>query len=202
MGNNPIVGGFFMEYKKIFDTSEKNCVSSIRDTLTSYIKPVIEASRPIIILCIGTDRSTGDCLGPLVGEKLKFLERNNIFVYGNLQNPVHSKNLVETISQIKSKHKSAYILAIDACLGSVQNIGKIVIQNKPLSPGAAMNKDLPQVGDISITGIVNISGGLEFMVLQNTRLFTVMQLADMISQGIYHSILKTLGGKRNTVNII
>ena len=191
-----------MECKKIFDTSEKNCVFGIRDTLTDYLKPVIESSRPIVILCVGTDRSTGDCLGPLVGEKLKFLDRNNIFVYGTLKNPVHSKNLVETISQIKSKHKSSYILAIDACLGSVQNIGKIVIQNKPLSPGAAMNKDLPQVGDISITGIVNISGGLEFMVLQNTRLFTVMQLADMISQGIYHSILKTLGGKRNTVNII
>ena len=27
----------------------------------------------IVILCIGTDRSTGDCLGPLVGHKLKLI---------------------------------------------------------------------------------------------------------------------------------
>ena len=33
------------------------------------------------------------------------------------------------------------------------------------------------------------------MVLQNTRLFTVVQLADMISKGIHHSILKTFGSK-------
>ena len=44
------------------------------------------------------------------------------------------------------------------------------------------------------TGI--ISGALEFMVLQNTRLYTVMKLADVISNGIYHSILKTVGGRR------
>ena len=63
-----------------------------------------------------------------------------------------------------------------------------------------MNKDLPSVGDLSITGIVNISGTLEFMVLQNTRLYTVMQLADTISKGIYHSVIKTVGGKKNSLN--
>ena len=74
------------------------------------------------------------------------------------------------------------------------------MENKPLSPGAAMNKDLPQVGNLSITGIVNISGTLEFMILQNTRLFTVMLLADVISKGIYHSIIKTLGGKQASLS--
>ena len=43
---------------------------------------------------------------------------------------------------------------------------------------------------MSITGIVNISGNFEFMMFQNTRLFTVMSLADCISNGIYHFILK------------
>ncbi|KEI09519.1 DUF1256 domain-containing protein, partial [Clostridium novyi] len=65
---------------------------------------------------------------------------------------------------------------------------------------AAMNKDLPKVGDLSITGIVNISGTLEFMVLQNTRLYTVMYLANIISQGIYHSILKTIGSSNYNFN--
>ena len=43
---------------------------------------------------------------------------------------------------------------------------------------------MPPVGDLSITGVVNISGNLEFIVLQNTRLFTVMSLADCIADGI------------------
>lgn len=43
---------------------------------------------------------------------------------------------------------------------------------------------------MSILGIVNISGNFEFLVLQNTRLYMVMQLADIISKGIYHFSLK------------
>ncbi|MDQ9825248.1 DUF1256 domain-containing protein, partial [Acinetobacter sp. 163] len=58
------------------------------------------------------------------------------------------------------------------------------IEEKPITPGLALNKDLPAVGDLSITGVVNISGNLEFIVLQNTRLFTVMSLADCITDGI------------------
>lgn len=42
---------------------------------------------------------------------------------------------------------------------------------------------------MNITGIVNISGSFEFLVLQNTRLYTVMNLADSISRGIYHFAL-------------
>ncbi|MNI74428.1 hypothetical protein D3C76_1435500 [compost metagenome] len=66
-------------------------------------------------------------------------------------------------------------------------------------PGLAVNKDLPAVGDLSITGIVNISGNFEFMVLQNTRLFTVMTLADTISKGIYHFAIKAIGGRNNSI---
>ena len=33
------------------------------------------------------------------------------------------------------------------------------------------------------------------MVFQNTRLYIVMKLAEIISSGIYHSILKTIGGR-------
>lgn len=53
----------------------------------------------IILLCIGTDRSTGDCLGPLVGYKLKALNTNDVFIYGTLQNPVHAKNLKDVLKK-------------------------------------------------------------------------------------------------------
>lgn len=184
--------------KIIIDPIESNCIFKLGDVLSEIIYPIYMDNRPIIFLCIGTDRSTGDSLGPLVGEKLKFLIRDKIYLYGNLENPVHAKNLCTILAEINTTYSNPFIIAIDACLGSLQNVGKIFIENRPLCPGAAMNKDLPPVGHISITGIVNISGSLEFIVLQNTRLFAVMQLADIISKGIYHSILKTLDSKKTS----
>ncbi|OAA83090.1 spore protease YyaC [Clostridium ljungdahlii] len=184
--------------KLTLDSACRNSVYTLRDKISDEIYPVVKSGRTIVILCIGTDRSTGDSLGPIVGDKLKFLMRNKVELYGNLQYPVHAKNLKNIITEINSKYNKPFIIAIDACLGTIQDVGKIIIETKPLTPGSAMKKSLPQVGDLSITGIVNICGAMEFMVLQNTRLFTVMQLADTISRGLYHSILKTIGGKKNT----
>lgn len=176
---------------KVFstDTSSPTAYIKISDYLLNELKPVLKSNTPIIFICIGTDRSTGDSLGPLVGYKLKFISKNNIHIYGTLDNPVHSKNLSETLDKINSTFDNPYIIAVDSCLGGLSNIGKIFIEKKPLYPGLALNKNLPPVGKMSITGIVNISGNFEFLVLQNTRLSVVMNLADVISKGIYNFTL-------------
>jgi putative sporulation protein YyaC len=139
--------------------------------------------KPIVIVCIGTDRSTGDCLGPLIGfnmdEKL-----SHFHVYGTLKDPVHAVNLEETLAFIKEKHKNPFIIAIDACLGRMKSVGYIQAAKGPIKPGAGVNKELPAVGDMHITGIVNVSGFMEFFVLQNTRLHLVMSMANIISNGI------------------
>ena len=175
------------------DSLSPNSYENIRDYLYNELKPIIKDKRPIIFLCIGTDRSTGDSLGPLIGYKLQFLKRKNFYIYGSLENPVHSKNIETILQRIQENFEDPFIIAVDACLGSFQNVGKI----EPLLPGSALNKNLPSVGNMSITGIVNISGSFEFMVLQNTRLYTVMALADSIANGIYHFILKSVGGKKS-----
>ena len=173
----------------------------IKDYLLKELSPILVQNRSIIFICIGTDRSTGDSLGPLVGYKLKHLSKNNIYIYGTLENPIHAKNMVEVLSKIKSTFINPYIVAIDSCLGSLNNIGKVFIQKKPLCPGLALNKQLPCIGEMSITGIVNVSGSFEFLVLQNTRLNTVMNLADAISKGISYFILKSLDNScSNTSN--
>ncbi|WP_294393293.1 spore protease YyaC [uncultured Clostridium sp.] len=170
------------------DSSSPTAYIKIKEYLLKELSPIIN-TRPIIVLCIGTDRSTGDSLGPLVGYKLKHLATSNIYVYGTLENPVHAKNLSDILNKINCYFSNPYIIAIDSCLGSLNNIGKIFIKNGPLLPGLALNKDLPPIGEMNITGIVNISGSFEFLVLQNTRLHTVMNLADSISRGIYHFAL-------------
>ena len=60
----------------------------------------------------------------------------------------------------------------------------MTIGNGALYPGAGVQKNLPPVGDIHITGIVNIAGMLEHLTLQTTRLSTVVALADAIAEGI------------------
>ena len=53
----------------------------------------------IVFLCIGTDKITGDCFGPLVGSKLnQLLESYNIFninIYGTLNKNVNYINIKE-----------------------------------------------------------------------------------------------------------
>lgn len=135
----------------------------------------------IIVLCIGTDRVTGDSLGPLVGYKLSKSRLQNVKVYGTLENPVHALNLADTTKEIYNKYSNPFIIAIDASLGNSNHLGYITLGKGPLTPGSGVKKTLLPVGDIFITGIVNVSGVLDNLVLQTTRLDTVMTLADCIS---------------------
>ena len=143
----------------------------------------------IVFVCIGTDRSTGDSLGPLVGSFLEEKDISHFHVYGTLDEPIHAVNLDERLREITIKHQDPYIIGIDACLGRMKNVGVIQVADGPVKPGAGVNKELPAVGDIHITGIVNVSGFMEFFVLQNTRLNLVMKMAKTIANGIYQASL-------------
>lgn len=148
----------------------------------------VAPNRPVILLCIGTDRSTGDCLGPLVGSKIKSSGQDFFKVYGTLDKPVHASNLGEKLKEIRENFKDPFIIAVDACLGSLDNVGCITIGDGSIQPGAGVNKKLPPVGHIHITGIVNVGGFMEYLVLQNTRLNLVMRIADTIVEGFHHTL--------------
>lgn len=149
----------------------------------------------LVFLCIGSDKITGDSLGPYIGYKLTQHAAHNFSVYGTLSTPVHALNLARTISQIKKKHPDALVIAIDASLGQKKHLGYVTIGNGALYPGAGVQKELPPVGDIYITGIVNVSGMMEQFTLQTTSLSTVITLADTITQGILN-ILRPAQSKR------
>lgn len=127
------------------------------------------------VLCIGTDRSTGDALGPLVGTLLQEY-RVGVEVWGTLQHPVHATNLPRVIEQLHACGLHP-LIAVDACLGTQDQVGSIVVGKGRIRPGAGVNKVLPEVGDIHVTGTVNVAGHMEYMVLQNTRLWLVFKMA-------------------------
>lgn len=176
----------------IYFSTNINNINSSYQLSTKLIDLILDNdiyNKKLVVLCIGTDRSTGDCLGPLVGYKLNKLSLNKkVDIFGTLNNPVHAKNLDEHIDYIYNTIKNPFILAIDASLGKTENIGNINLIKGPVYPGAGVNKKLQPVGDISITGIVNSSGFMEYIVLQNTRLSIVMKMAEVITTSIYMSL--------------
>lgn len=152
--------------------------------MRALLKLIPDSTTELVVICIGTDRSTGDSLGPLTGTLLTDRHNTSIHVYGTLNEPIHAMNLEDRLAEIKELHINPFVIAIDACLGRVKSIGNVIIADGPIQPGKALNKDLPSVGDIHISGVVNVSGYMEFFVLQNTRLHVVMQMAKKISTAL------------------
>ncbi|MBS8265375.1 spore protease YyaC [Mesobacillus boroniphilus] len=163
------------------ELAAEKLASEILDHLPNF------STRPIVFVCIGTDRSTGDSLGPLIGTLLQEKEVAPYHVYGTLDDPIHAVNMDAKLIEIKEKHFNPFIIGIDACLGRLKSVGSIQVGNGPVKPGAGVNKELPEVGNMHITGIVNVSGFMEFFVLQNTRLNLVLKMAKTIANGIFES---------------
>lgn len=166
-------------------------ILKLSTNLAELLQKSVKKEKPII-LCIGTDRSTGDSLGPLTGWHLTSLLRpHGIEIFGTVDNPVHAVNLENNITTIKDRGPHHPVIAIDACLGKVSPVGTIALEEEPLCPGVGLNKSLPPVGDISITGIVNIGGFMEFQVLQNTRLSLVLKMSRIIANSIFLALRKS-----------
>ncbi|WP_125153364.1 spore protease YyaC [Clostridium rectalis] len=138
-----------------------------------------------VIVCIGTDRCIGDCLGPLVGTLLK--ERHfPLPVFGTVEDPIHALNLEEKLNGIKKTYPDRNIIGIDACLGDTDNIGEIQSRDYPVHPGKGVGKSLPNVGDASIIGIVDASEGNIFN--NNTiRLNLILNMAKAITDAMLHA---------------
>lgn len=173
------------------DSNQQNCSRKISFLLQKCILAYPHHWTELVFLCIGTDRVTGDCLGPYVGHQLRSFCFPGVYIYGTLEHPVHALNLSETRQNILFRHPDSLIIAIDASLGQKKHLGFVTITNGALYPGAAVHKILPPVGHIHITGIVNIAGVLGQLTLQTTRLSTVISIAEQIANGIMLMIPQT-----------
>ena len=152
--------------------------------IASYVKSYIKDET--IIICIGTDKFIGDCLGPLVGTLLK--DKNfPLPVYGTISLPIHALNLEKKLLDIKTKHPNCKILAIDASLGDEASIGEIHCRDYSIHPGKGVGKKLPDVGEASIIGIVDSCHKADFFTTSAIRLSLIFDIAKVIVDGLLHS---------------
>jgi putative sporulation protein YyaC len=175
------------ENERKFNIHYPHDCQDFANAVRTALREATATGRVIVILCIGTDRSTGDALGPLTGSRLRTLH-GYPHVFGTLDDPVHATNLPDALRLIGADFPNPYIVAVDACLGRLENVGCVTVGRGPLRPGAAVNKELPPVGDTCITGIVNVGGFMEHLVLQSTRLNLVVKMADAIAGGLATSL--------------
>lgn len=154
----------------------------------------------LIFCCIGTDRSTGDSLGPLTGSRLSESVTFPHSVIGTLEKPLHALNLAKQMEGIQNNFSEPFIVAIDACLGKGDSIGQLLFQDGPLEPGSAVGKNLPSIGNVSIKGIVNVAGFMEQAVLQSTRLHLPFEMSKVIAQSLQlaHRRSTTLSYKQSS----
>lgn len=152
---------------------------------TLFLQQIPFHNKNISFFCIGTDRSTGDSLGPLTGACLAEYKNFPFPIIGTLENPLHALNLKEHIEETYAKNPDTFVIAIDACLGKGSSIGQFLLQKGPLHPGQAVGKDLPPIGDISVKAVVNVGGFMEHNVLQSTRLYLSFEMSRILARAIH-----------------
>lgn len=173
-----------MTSKKItyYDPKKSFSITQFQQDFLILLQKMHKKNQPLVLICVGSDRATGDCLGPIVGQ---FFKNSSIYsVYGTLQVPIHAKNINTIIKYVYNFYEDPFIIAIDSCLGFQEHIGYVTLSTLPLAPGQGVCKNLSSFGNLSITGIVDIFSESDPGVIQTTRLKTVMDLASFIINGI------------------
>lgn len=168
----------------------------IAEGLYRFGLPYLQGTDELVLVCIGTDRSIGDALGPLIGTQIAGPVGPPATVLGTLDNPVHASNLVDTLQWVESTFQRPLVIAVDACLGRSESVGMLTVGHGSLKPGAGVNKSLPPVGQIYVTGVVNVGGFMEYFVLQNTRLSLVMRMARVAAEGILNGLHRLAEAKQ------
>ena len=148
----------------------------------------------ITFLCVGTDRIIGDSLGPFVGSKLEilFAENNyyNINVFGTLQKNMTYQNILPVINNLDF---TTGIVVVDAALSKKEEIGNIYVSNNKTTLGKGLSKNNIKIGDISIKTAVAKNFKIpyrNFKSLQKTSLNKIIELSDIVSDGIFEVIKK------------
>ena len=154
----------------------------------SVLKLIEKDPLPPVIMCVGCNSTSGDKLGPLVGELLTHKYNIRTFVYGTVNRPLTAINVAPYYNFIKRNHTSK-ILVVDAALGSEKDYGVINIYKGGIKPAAAMLKNLPCIGDYSLIANVSMFGTKNLTALAAANMKSIAEMAENIAFGIHDAIV-------------
>ena len=168
------------------------------------LKKVLPPAENIpVVLCIGSDLSVGDSLGPITGTKLKEKLRGlNCYIYGSLSKPITAHEVKYINEFLRLTHPGSPVIAVDAAVGASGDIGLIKVARRGVKPGSGANKKLARVGDVSIIGIIAEKSVFNFSILSATRLNIVYRMADIIAEGVATFIMDCLKNQNSDNNKI
>jgi putative sporulation protein YyaC len=147
------------------------------------IMPEKRENNPLpVVMCIGSDRVSGDLLGPAVGKKL--VEEYNLraYVYGVTGRNINGANIDFYDGFIREAHKGSKVVAVDACLGSRREIGKIKVGSRGVGAGHAVRKSGKRYGDVGVVGIVAENAEDNVMQLISVEVSLVEELSERIAE--------------------
>jgi putative sporulation protein YyaC len=178
----------------IVKNRKKFSIHDYKGGISEHILSMIDKTKEIVVLCIGSEKFTGDLLAPYIGTMLE--KRNFPYkVYGKLGNDVHARNLVDTTNLIKQSHDNPFIIAIDACGGTSNEIGNIEVWQGGIKAGTGIgNNRLPIVGDVSIAGVT--FDGTNFNNIFETSFSIPYQMSEIITEELM-TVANTLTERKN-----
>ena len=129
-----------------------------------------------VVLCIGSSDVVSDSLGPQIGSLLTSRPGTRVMIYGTNDVNVNAGNL--------SMHPGKKIFVVDAAVGDSTEVGCVQLIEGGIVPGAATNRVLPKVGDISLIGVVSMRGAKNFYASHFDRVSLVKKMAEVIANSI------------------
>ena len=163
-----------------FYSEDKYLYLSIAKALEKYVD---DKSENVVFVFVGTDSNIGDSLAPLCTTFLN-INMGNVFVYGNLNEPITAKEVPFMAKYLKIAHPTSTVVVIDAAVGKKWDVGRVKVQKSGIKPGLGVNKNLPMMGDISIIGVVGEKEDFKNGILPQIRLSKVYCMAKNIAKGI------------------
>jgi len=170
-------------------------VQDLQKQINSYMN---QDFSHIIILCVGTNKIIGDCIGPMVGQKLqtKLKEKKNhqkIIIYGNMEETLNFKNARQVIENIYKIYEKPLMITIDSALGTEKLIKRIVVNQGWIKIGNSLERSICYYSHINVKGIVgenksNFKENIE--TLKNVRPGLVIGLANDVVEGLENIISK------------
>lgn len=148
-------------------------------------------AREVVVLCIGSDKISGDSLGPLVGSYLREEFKLPYPVYGTEGYSVNGVNLDSYADMVRCRHKQSTVIAVDAAIGTKKDVGKVRLRRGGIKAGGALGSKRGYIGDIGIMGVVAEEGDNVMGSLLSVPFEKVRHLAEQISALIACALLRT-----------